>query len=284
MSLAQDIRRARPEDAAVCAAILNDWIDGRDWMPRVHTPEEVETFYRDFVFQNREVWVSGDPPTGFMSLNPEAGEVMALYAKRPGQGVGKALLDHAKEGRGALELWTFVANKAARRFYAREGFVEIKETDGDNEEGLPDVLLRWDRAPIRLAEPCDAAACARIVSDWVERTEWIPRLFDEEELTAMIAKAMPDREIFMIGDPAEGYLSLNPETARIGALYVDRPGKGLGKALMDRAKSGRAYLQLNTHEPNAAAQRFYAREGFEVVERIAEGGDGLPELRMEWRR
>ena len=53
---------------------------------------------------------------------------------------------------------------------------------------------------------------------------------------------------------------------------------------MDRAKAGRDYLQLNTHEPNHAAQRFYRREGFEVVERLPMGDDGLPELRMEWRR
>ena len=284
MSGAHIIRRAVPEDAAACAAILNDWIDSRDWMPRVHTSEEVAAFYRDFVFKKREVWVVGDPPEGYMSFDPEASEVMALYVRTPGQGVGKALLDHAKDGRAALELWTFVANEGARRFYAREGFDEIKETEGDNEEGLPDVLLRWDRAPIRLARPEDAATCARIVSDWVARTDWMPRLFSEEELTAMIAEAMPDREILLIGQPVEGYLSLNPETGQIGALYLDHPGQGLGKALMDRAKSGRDFLQLNTHEPNQAAQRFYAREGFKVVERDPEGGDGLPELRMEWHR
>jgi hypothetical protein len=43
-------------------------------------------------------------------------------------------------------LWTFVANAGARRFYAREGFVEARRTEGENEEGLPDVLLTW-RAP-----------------------------------------------------------------------------------------------------------------------------------------
>ena len=261
---------------------MNDWIDSRDWMPRVHTPEEVEAFYRDFVFQNREVWVVGDPARAYMTLDPEAGMVMALYAATPGQGVGKALLDHAKAGRGGLDLWTFQANEAARRFYAREGFREVEFTQGDNEEGLPDVRLRWDA--IRLAAPQDADTCARIVSDWVERTDWIPHHFCEEELAAMIAEAMPNREIFLIGEPARGYLSLNPEQNHIGALYVDRPGEGLGKALMDRAKEGRGFLQLNTHEPNEAAQRFYRREGFEVTERIPEGGDGLPELHMEWRR
>ena len=138
------IRPARADDADACADILNQWIDTRDWMPRVHTPEEVRAFYRDFVFRNRTVWVTGDPVRGYMSMNDEAGEVMALYVATPGQGIGKAFLDFAKAGRDSLELWTFVANADARRFYRREGFTEIRQTEGDNEEGLPDVLFRWE--------------------------------------------------------------------------------------------------------------------------------------------
>jgi putative acetyltransferase len=48
-------------------------------------------------------------------------------------------------GRDRLSLWTFQANEGARRFYAREGFAEVRMTEGDNEEGLPDVLLEWVR-------------------------------------------------------------------------------------------------------------------------------------------
>ena len=36
-----------------------------------------------------------------------------------------------------------VANTDARRFYEREGFVEAKRSDGDNEEKLPDILYAW---------------------------------------------------------------------------------------------------------------------------------------------
>ncbi len=139
------LRRGTPADAPACAAILNSWIDDRDWMPRVHSPAEVEAFYQDFVFVRREVWVTGDPVEGFMALDPEANMVTALYVSRPGQGIGRRLLDHAKADRAVLELWTFVANEGARRFYAREGFSEVRQTPGDNEEGLPDVLLRWER-------------------------------------------------------------------------------------------------------------------------------------------
>ncbi len=42
-----------------------------------------------------------------------------------------------------LRLWTFQANHKARKFYEREEFVELRRTNGDNEEGLPDILYGW---------------------------------------------------------------------------------------------------------------------------------------------
>jgi GNAT superfamily N-acetyltransferase len=139
------IRRAEPGDAETCGDILNAWIDDRDWMPRVHTAEDVRAFYRDFVLPNRQLWVTGDPVDGFLALDAEGAMVTALYVARPGRGTGKRLMDFAKAGRGRLTLWTFQANTRARAFYAREGFREVRMTDGDNEEGLPDVLLEWVR-------------------------------------------------------------------------------------------------------------------------------------------
>ncbi len=139
------IRSAARSDAACCAAILNDWIDTRDWMPRVHSHDAVTAYYQDFVFVKRDLFVAGDPIDGFLALDTEADVVTALYVAIPGQGTGKQLLDFAKRDKNALELWTFQVNDGARRFYAREGFQETRTTDGDNEEGLPDVLCRWER-------------------------------------------------------------------------------------------------------------------------------------------
>ncbi|MDJ1008784.1 MAG: GNAT family N-acetyltransferase [Paracoccaceae bacterium] len=141
------IRPGLPADAPAAAAILNAWIDDRPWMPRVHSPKEVEDFYREFVFVRRRVWVAGDPVEGFMAMD-ETGEtamVTALYLARTGRGLGRAFLDLAKARHDRLELWTFVANTRARRFYEREGFREVRRTGGDNEEGLPDILFRWER-------------------------------------------------------------------------------------------------------------------------------------------
>jgi hypothetical protein len=42
-----------------------------------------------------------------------------------------------------LQLWTFASNASAQRFYERHCFVETRRTDGDNEEGAPDILYAW---------------------------------------------------------------------------------------------------------------------------------------------
>lgn len=136
----------------------------------------------------------------------------------------------------------------------------------------------------RRATPDDAAACAKVVDTWITATPWMPDSPGLLFLTDVIAKGIPLRDFWVIGSPVEGYLSLDPEISQINGLYCARPGAGRGKALMQAAKEGRDFVQLWTHEPNLAAQRFYRREGFDVVDRAPEGrGDGVPELRMEWR-
>ena len=146
MAEALAIRPATPADAPACAAILNAWIDETPWMPRVHSHEDVERHYREFVFQKRKVIVAeDDAPIGYLALDTEEGFIASFFLKAEarGAGVGKRLLDDAKAEANQLQLWTFVENSGARRFYEREGFTEIERSDGDNEESLPDILFRW---------------------------------------------------------------------------------------------------------------------------------------------
>jgi GNAT superfamily N-acetyltransferase len=136
------IRRAEAGDAAWCARVLGDWARETGWMPILHSREEDLGFLQGLIAR-AEVFVAEG---GFLAREGE--EVLALYlapeARR--QGVGKALLDAAKEGQERLTLWAFQRNGGALRFYAREGFVEVERTDGSrNDERLPDVRMVWER-------------------------------------------------------------------------------------------------------------------------------------------
>jgi ribosomal protein S18 acetylase RimI-like enzyme len=144
------IRTARSQDIAACAAILNAWIDETEWMPRIHAPEAVVKHYQTEVFQHRLLFAAEveGAIAGMMALSRD-GFITALYVDSAfrRRGIGSLLVARAKDELGAsVRLWTFQANASARKFYRRCEFFEVNRTDGDNEEGLPDILLEW-RAP-----------------------------------------------------------------------------------------------------------------------------------------
>lgn len=114
--------------------------------PLVHDDDGVRTWVATRLVPAGEVWVADDGGCILAVLALEDGWVEQLYveATRTGEGIGTALLEHAKQQRPAgLELWTFQSNTGARRFYERHGFEAVAFTDGDNEEGAPDVRYRW---------------------------------------------------------------------------------------------------------------------------------------------
>ena len=81
-----------------------------------------------------------------------------------------------------------------------------------------------------------------------------------------------------------GFMALSNEW--IEQLYVlpDRQGRGIGRALLDVAKSKSAVLKLWTFQENGAARQFYERNGFVAVETT----DGLgneakaPDVMYQW--
>lgn len=145
------IRAAQPTDAGGVGAILSQFTDGAAWMPRLYTGAEILSFAGTMVDRG---WVhvlepegQGTGIAGFLAL--DRGYVHGLYMAvgRRGQGLGRRLLDHAKARAPRLELRSHQANTGALRFYLREGFHEAGRGDGaENDEGLPDIRLIWERA------------------------------------------------------------------------------------------------------------------------------------------
>ncbi len=142
-----EIARAMPADAASVADI---WLRTRkasipEIPAPVHTDDEVKAFFLGVVLRSMETWVAVEERmVGLLVL--DGGWVDHLYVDPPhqGRGIGAALLRHARIRRpSGLQLWTFQSNAGAQRFYERHGFVAVETTDGDNEEGAPDVRYQW---------------------------------------------------------------------------------------------------------------------------------------------
>ncbi len=142
------IELGRLTDAPACGNILADWVDENLWIPQMHSRAECRAHLVDLIGRG---WVliarRCGQPIGFLAH--DGGEIHALYLARPvrGKGVGQALLDTAKSRVNALALWTFQANHGARNFYLRQGFHEVRRSDGTgNDEGLPDIRYEWSNA------------------------------------------------------------------------------------------------------------------------------------------
>jgi GNAT superfamily N-acetyltransferase len=117
-------------------------------LPTVHTDDEVRWFIVERVIPCMETWVAVDSEgqvVGMLVLDGAWVDQLYVEPTLTGRGIGAELLDLAKRERPAgLRLWAFEANLGARRFYERHHFSARDRTDGDNEQGVPDVLYVWD--------------------------------------------------------------------------------------------------------------------------------------------
>jgi GNAT superfamily N-acetyltransferase len=148
------IRKASAADLPACAAIINAYIDDTPWLPRTISREALEALFVPGLLDQRTLFVADQDGEilGYASLDPAKGFLPALYLKPEarGTGLGKTLLGAVKAARPqGFELTVFEPNTGARRFYQREGLIEIPESRVENtEEGVPTLLMRWrgDRA------------------------------------------------------------------------------------------------------------------------------------------
>ena len=142
------LRRATPSDAeAVAEIFLAARSDAMPYLPDLYTDDEIRTWIGDVVLPRHEVVVAaiGDRLAGFAALDGDELGHLYVHPDLQGQGVGGALLAHARELRPAgFRLWVFQRNTTARRFYERRGLRLLELTDGArNDECEPDALYEW---------------------------------------------------------------------------------------------------------------------------------------------
>lgn len=131
------LRRAGPDDAPAIAALHRQT---RMHGPDLHTPEEDLHFFAERMLPEQTVWVAEQDGVlvGYAASTPGWLNHLFVAPEAQGRGLGFVLLNAACPA-GELRLWTFQRNVGARRFYEGLGFVAERYTDGDNEEGEPDV-------------------------------------------------------------------------------------------------------------------------------------------------
>jgi ribosomal protein S18 acetylase RimI-like enzyme len=110
----------------------------------VHDDEDVRGYFAFHIVENCELWVAEDAGAiaAILVLDGEFVDQLYVDPGLTGRGIGSSLLAVARRERpDGLRLWTFASNTGAQRFYERHGFVEVRRTDGrDNEERAPDIL------------------------------------------------------------------------------------------------------------------------------------------------
>ena len=92
---------------------------------------------------NAETWVAEEAGrvVGFISLLGNEVGAIFLQPDFHGKGIGRALMDKARDLRGELEVEVFTANEIGRAFYAKYGF-ELMEAKIHQPSGFEVMRLR----------------------------------------------------------------------------------------------------------------------------------------------
>lgn len=95
---------------------------------------------------------------------------------------------------------------------------------------------------------------------------------------------MPNTDTWVvdIGGKVEGFIALMGN--EVGAIFVQPRchGKGVGKALMDKAQALHGDLDVEVFKENSIGRKFYSRYGFEQLEEKLHGPTGQQLLRLKY--
>jgi GNAT superfamily N-acetyltransferase len=152
MTTGIQITQAAPDDAAELATIhVASRRDAMPYLPEVHTDAETAAWFVGRLSATPGAfWIARDAHriVGYLALHGTRLDDLYVRPGHQGRGVGSALLERAKTlSPRRLELATFQENMRAQAFYEARGFREVRRTDGDNEEGLPDIHYEWSSGP-----------------------------------------------------------------------------------------------------------------------------------------
>ena len=136
---------------------------------------------------------------------------------------------------------------------------------------------------IRKYQPQDLEHIMKI---WLETNlaahGFIPAEYWNEQYEA-VKEALPQADILIYEEEGTvlGFLD-----SYIAGLFVEKASRsrGIGRLLLEAAKSGRQELTLHAYAENTGAVRFYEREGFQTAAFEKEETTGREGVLMRWTR
>ncbi len=149
LSQASTLRAATAQDApGVAECYIDASNQALPGIVRAHTDDEIRRWIREQLIPGGGVTVAQHRLgflTGYAATSEGWLDHLFIEPAWQGRGIGSALVRTVQDRQPhGFSLWTFQQNQRARRFYERQGFVALEETDGSgNEERAPDVRYHW---------------------------------------------------------------------------------------------------------------------------------------------
>jgi ribosomal protein S18 acetylase RimI-like enzyme len=107
---------------------------------------EDQNYFRDHILKDNKVFVveRDQRPIAFMAMKDEFVDQLYVHPDYQNRGVGKALLDYARQlSPEHVWLYTLQINVNARAFYEKNGFIAEKFGISPPPENEPDVEYHW---------------------------------------------------------------------------------------------------------------------------------------------
>ena len=138
---------------------------------------------------------------------------------------------------------------------------------------------------IRKYKPDDLDSVLKIWLDGsVQAHDFVPAEFWESQVENMRNIYIPASEVnvYEVGSEVVGFYALYDDNLATIFVYPALQGRGIGKQLLNHAKSQRAVLHLSVYKENQVSYQFYLSQGFIVISEQSDEHTGHPEYTMSW--
>lgn len=136
------------------------------------------------------------------------------------------------------------------------------------EKDISDVLQIWLETNIR-------------AHNFIEKEYWTGNY-------EMVKQILPEAEVYVYEDEKNGQIAgfIGMNNQYVEGLFVKESAqsRGIGKQLLDHAKSRKTELRLGVYQKNMRAVRFYLRENFLIQAEQVDEDTNETEYIMGWEK